>query len=385
MQPRHFRKAPGLGPRILFFSGGSALNGVSRMLKGCTHNSVHLVTTFDSGGSSAALRKAFNMPSPGDLRSRLIALADENITGHPEVCRLFTCRLPTNLQNRRLLARLDSMIGGKAALVADIPGSLRGLIRNQLGCFRDAMPRDFDLRGASIGNLILAGGYLDNHRRLDPIVSLFSKLVNVLGTVRAVIDDDLHLVTELEDGTRIIGQHRLTGKETPPPASPVRRLYLSAKPDRIEPVLPEMPGRNRRLIRQAELICYPPGSFYSSLVANLLPGGTGSAIAAADCPKVYIPNLGTDPEQIGMSMDGAVLTLLEYLRAGNGDSCRNEQLLNYVLLDSRQGRYPSSLSAATLQDLGIRVIDTPLISRHSAPYYDAELLVAALLSLVQER
>ena len=108
MQPGRFRKAPGLGPRILFFSGGSALNGVSRMLKGCTHNSVHLVTTFDSGGSSAILRKAFNMPSPGDLRSRLIALADENITGHPEVCRLLTCRLPTNLENRRLLARLET-------------------------------------------------------------------------------------------------------------------------------------------------------------------------------------------------------------------------------------------------------------------------------------
>jgi hypothetical protein len=34
-----------------------------------------------------------------------------------------------------------------------------------------------------------------------------------------------------------------------------------------------------------------------------------------------------------------------------------------------------------MRKLGIQVIDTRLISRHSAPYYDAELLVAALLSL----
>jgi hypothetical protein len=34
-----------------------------------------------------------------------------------------------------------------------------------------------------------------------------------------------------------------------------------------------------------------------------------------------------------------------------------------------------------MQELGIRIIDTRLISRKSAPYYDAELLVSALLSL----
>jgi hypothetical protein len=34
-----------------------------------------------------------------------------------------------------------------------------------------------------------------------------------------------------------------------------------------------------------------------------------------------------------------------------------------------------------MQDLGVQIIDTRLVSRESAPYYDAELLVSALLSL----
>ena len=55
-----YRKIPELGPRILFFSGGSALNGLCKTLKNYTHNSIHLVTPFDSGGSSAELRQAFN-------------------------------------------------------------------------------------------------------------------------------------------------------------------------------------------------------------------------------------------------------------------------------------------------------------------------------------
>jgi CofD-related protein of GAK system len=339
------------------------------------------VTPFDSGGSSATLRQAFSMPSIGDLRSRLIALADENITGHPEVYRLFTYRFPVDQPASELLAKLDLMIRGKAPLVAAISNPMRRLIRNQLGYFREAMPNDFDLRGASTGNLILAGGYLNNHKHLDPIIFLFSKLVNVLGTVRAVVNDDLHLAADLEDGSCVTSQQRLTGKEVAPLQSPVSRLFLSGHPDKPIPATAEIRKKNRRLIQQAELICYPPGSFYSSLVANLLPTGVGSAIAGTDCPKVYIPNLGQDPEQTGMTLDSSILTLLDYLRADNTDKCSTGKLLNFVMLDSKRGKYLSPISVPVMQEQGIQIIDTRLISKQSAPYYDAELLAAALLSL----
>ena len=381
MRLSRYQKAPELGPRILFFSGGTALTATSRVLKRYTHNSIHLVTPFDSGGSSAKLRQAFSMPSLGDLRSRLIALADENVTGHPEVYRLFAYRFPVDQPASKLMARLDLMIRGKEPLVAAISNPMRRLIRNQLGYFREAMPDDFDLRGASTGNLILAGGYLNNHKHLDPIIFLFSKLVNVLGTVRAVVNDDLHLAAELEDGSCVASQQRLTGKEVAPLQSPVSRLLLSGHPDKLKPAKAEIRKKNRQLIQQAELICYPPGSFYSSLIANLLPTGVGSAIAGADCPKVYIPNLGQDPEQIGMTLDSSILILLDYLRADNTDKCPNGKLLNFVLIDSKRGKYPSPISAPVMQEPGIRIIDTRLISKQSAPYYDAELLVSALLSL----
>jgi len=376
-----YRKAPELGPRILFFSGGTALNKTSRVLKNYTHNSIHMVTPFDSGGSSAKLRRAFAMPSIGDLRSRLMSLADENITGQPEVYRLFTYRFPTDTGRKQLLRQLENMIRGKDPLVAAISNPMRRLIRNQLGYFLDRMPDNFDLRGASTGNLILAGGYINNHQHLDPIIFLFSKLVDVLGTVRAVVNDNLHLGARLADGSSIIGQHRLTGKEVPRLESPVSKLFLSSDPDRDVPATATLRKKNKKLIQQADLICYPPGSFYTSLVANLLPAGICQAVAACDSPKVYIPNLGHDPEQIGMTADGAVQTLLEYLRDGASGDCQTGKLLNFVLVDSKRGRYPSPLSAGLMRELGVQVIDTRLVSRQSAPHYDAELLVSALLSL----
>jgi CofD-related protein of GAK system len=376
-----YRKIPELGPRILFFSGGSALNGLCKTLKGYTHNSIHLVTPFDSGGSSAELRQAFDMPSIGDLRSRLMALADETVLGHPEVYELFTYRFPKQADNQELRVRLEEMARGKSERIADVPNPMRRLIRNQLGYFLKAMPGDFDLRGASIGNLILVGGYLNNHHHLDPIIYLFSKLVNVQGTVRAVVNDDLHIAADLADGTRVIGQHRLTGKEVMPLTSPIAKLFLSKSRDSFKPASARLRKKNRKLISNADLICYPPGSFYSSVLANLIPEGVGQAIVSNDCPKVYIPNLGSDPEQIGMNFEQVIHALLDRLRADVPADCGNEKLLNFVLLDSSNGEYPEGLSSEFLNSLSIQMIDVRLISKQSAPYYDNDLLVSALLSL----
>ncbi|MCP4286728.1 MAG: GAK system CofD-like protein [Gammaproteobacteria bacterium] len=376
-----YQKAPELGPSILFFSGGSALREMSHELKNYTHNSIHLVTPFDSGGSSAKLRQAFNMPAIGDLRSRLMTLADETITGNPEVYRLFTYRLPKSVDNQTLLKRLKGLANGKDPMMVDIPNPMRRLIRTQLGYFREAMPKKFELQGASIGNLILTGGYLNNHKHLDPIIFLFSKLVGVLGTVRAVVNDDLHLGAKLDDGRRILGQHLLTGKEVAPLTSPIKNIYLADKDNNVPPIKSELRKKNRKLIERAELICYPPGSFYSSLIANFLPAGVGSAIASNTSPKIYIPNLGKDPEQIGMTMDQSILSLLHHLRVDAGQNCPYEQLLNFVMLDSKRGNYTSLPSQTLMNRLNIRLIDAELISKHSAPYYDPKLLTSALLSL----
>jgi CofD-related protein of GAK system len=376
-----YRRAPEFGPRLLFFSGGTALNKISRTLKAYTHNSIHLVTPFDSGGSSAQLRHAFDMPSIGDLRSRLMALADEAVTGQPKVYLLFNYRLPKQGSRAELAAQLDDIVGGNSPLVNEIPNPMRRLIRSQLEHFRAAMPADFDLRGASIGNLILAGGYMGNHQHLEPVLFLFSKLVNVLGTVRAVVNSSLQLGAELDDGSEVIGQHLLTGKETAPLTSPIRGLFLSSQPDKRVPAEAILRKKTQKLIAQADLICYPPGSFYTSLMANLLPRGVGNAIAGNDCPKVYIPNRGKDPEQIGMNARAAVDSLLDCLRADKARNTPSAKFLNFVLLDNRDKSPMADLPKKFLRERGIQAIRTRLVTKESAPYYDPELLVSTLLSL----
>jgi len=372
-----FLSSPKLGPRLLFFSGGSALNDISRCLKRYTHNSIHLVTPFDSGGSSQGLRLAFIMPAIGDLRSRLMALADETVLGQPDVFRLFTHRFSKAAGQEALAGELDAMVAGIHPLIAAIEQPMRTLIQNQLGTFSKGRPAEFDLRGASIGNLILAGGYLNQNKQLEPIIFLVAKLVGVLGTVKAVSDDNLHLAARLENGAVVVGQHLLTAKEHKPLSSPIAEIFLNRSLVAREPAMSVFPERNTALVQSADLICYSPGSFYTSLIASLLPRGVGRAIARRTVPKVYVPSLGDDPETPGMSLADRVNALLAVLRKDVGVECPVDRLLNLVVTD----RSLADTEAEAVEKLGVTVLRLDLISSKSDPYYDPVPLCEALVSL----
>ncbi len=376
-----YRRVPEVGPAVLFFTGGTALKSVSQELTQYTKNSVHLLTPFDSGGSSAKLRESFSMPAVGDIRNRLMALADSSITGNPEVYKLASFRLPEDKKPVQLREILDSMIDGQHALIRGVPNPMRRLVRLQLEFFRDAMPEGFDLQGASIGNLILTGGYLNYQRHLDPILYLFSKLLAVQGIVRPITSQPYHLAVELEDGQRILGQHRFSGKEGPSIHGRIKDVWITESCEENKPTDAHVRNKISQLIQKADLICYPPGSFYSSVIANILPKGVGKSVAKNSAPKVYIPNLGCDPEQIGMTLEDSIKTLLKFLRADAGSRVATSRLLDFVILDSQQGQYASPICSTKLRKLGVEVIDTPLVSEKSQPYYDSRLLVQALLSM----
>ncbi|MGY8870433.1 MAG: GAK system CofD-like protein [Pseudomonadales bacterium] len=379
MRISRYYKSPELGPKILFFSGGSALKQTSRILKYYTHNSVHLVTAFDSGGSSAKLRSAFDMPAIGDLRNRLLALADETVTGSPAIYALFNYRLPEVANDAELAAQLSGIAEGTDPLITAIQQPMRDLVRNLLTFFINVMPENFNLRGASIGNLLISGGYLTHNRQLEPVIFLLSKLINTLGKVHAITEESLHLTAHLEDGQRIVGQHRITGKEAPPLESRIKDISLSSDPDYYQKTQCQLSTTLSTLIKEADLICYPPGSFYSSILTNLLPVGVSESIQENTCPKVYIPSLGKDPELYGTTISQAIQQLLKYLKAENIKK-ENEQFLNIILLDSRF----TDIDTQTQQYLAsynIQIIDTPLVTPESTPYYSAEKLAHALLSL----
>lgn len=374
-----YKRSPELGPRILFFSGGTALRRTSRELIRYTHNSIHLITPFDSGGSSAVIREAFSMPAVGDIRNRLMALADQSVKGNPEIFDLFAYRLPKESGQAKLDEELSSMAIGDHPLVRRIPDAMRTMICGEFERFLELMPADFDLRGASVGNLVLTGGYLANRCQLDPVIYVFSKLVQVCGHVLPTVDRNLHLAARLEDGLIVVGQHNITGKEEAPISSPITDIWLTDSLQSQVPVDCRVHGTIKERIREADLICYPIGSFYSSLIANLLPWGVGEAVAQNGCPKVFVPNTVDDPESIGLSVADQAAQLHKYLRASGAPA--KSDVLDFVVLDTAGGEYPGGIDMDGLRAQGVEIVDCRLVTGTNAPLVDGQMLSEVLLSL----
>jgi len=373
---------PELGPRVLFFTGGTALADISRELAGHTYNSVHVVTPFDSGGSSASLRRVLDIPAVGDLRNRLLALADSAVTP-VEALTLCKRRLPEDGARDELLQELYTLASAHSPVWEDIPRVCGEVLRLHLHYFLEAMPVHFDPRGACIGNLILAGGWVHHGGDLLPALGMLSRLFRVRGLVLPVVQENLHLAAELENGELVVGQHRITGRGSALPA-PVRRLFLTRQ--RPESALPPAERRPRiaslvaTYIRAADCLCYPMGSFYTSLLANLLPVGVGASVSKAECPKLYIPNTGIDPEQQGLSVADRVALLLRTLRRDAGPHTDTARLLHTVLVDSARGSYPGGIDAEGITAQGVELRDLPLVQPDNVQRHIPELVTRAILA-----
>ncbi|MDU0355840.1 hypothetical protein RS130_19865 [Paraglaciecola aquimarina] len=113
----------------------------------------------------------------------------------------------------------------------------------------------------------------------------------------------------------------------------------------------------------------------------MLPTGVAQAIAKSDVPKVYVPNLGQDPEQFGTDLAECIRVLIKTLKSDFDSDIAPHKVLNVILIDSQNGHYSGELPKVELKKWGIQLIDIPLVTQQSAPFYDNHLLANALLTL----
>ena len=313
----------------------------------------------------------------GDIRNRLLALADPGKVS-PHILDFLQMRLPTTGEPASLLMELQAMAKQDHPFWSDTEPHDVAFLCHGLQGILQRLPKHFDLRGASVGNLLLTSVYLEHGRDFEPMLDCFSHFLHVRGQVLPVVDEALHLGCELEDGSFVLGQHKfkMLGLR-------VRRIFLTVHErllsektvcDVCRP--PAAKGVSAGIGR-ADVICYPMGSFYSSVLVNLLVRGVGKAIARRNCPKIFIPNLGWDPELGNTSLVSQTDILLETLRR-DAPFADNRDLLHYVLCDPKgdyQGRMDEDC-AKRLAQMGVTLRFVPLT--RDGRLHDPLLTLAAL-------
>lgn len=225
-----------VGKRIVTIGGGTGGFTVNRGLHSYPVIPTAICTVFDSGGSSGILRDEFGSLPQGDLRRCLIALADDKDDTLRE---MFQYRF-TN---------------------GDTPTALSD---------------------HSLGNLLL----LAAEKTWGPIEGIrrVSRMLGLQGKVLPISIDNAHLFAELSDGTTIKGEKTIDLRPLDDERL-VSRVWL-------EPTALICREAAEAII-SADIIVLGPGDIYSSIIPNLLVGGTAEAIAQSKAKVVYVANLMT--------------------------------------------------------------------------------------------
>lgn len=359
---------------MLFFSGGTALKKLSIFLKEKVF-SVHLLTAFDSGGSSAEIRKHFQVFALGDLRNRLLSLMDISSEAQRNKHKFLSYRLPQTRSPEALREEFKTIVQGEHPLVLTLSREDREVILFYLQYLYPRLPQNFSLAKASIGNLFLLGLYLHKQKDLNSFLEFSHTFLQIKGLVRPIVDASLDLLVYLEGGEKILGQHKITGKECPPLKKKIKNIYLYDK-QKKEIVRPAIAREVRQYILKSKLILYPMGSFFSSILCSLLVQGVGRTIGQSKARKIFIPNLGEDPELYGYSLLEQVEKLVEVLEVENW-----WQGVEIVLLDKKH-HFLTAQEKKFLESRGIEIVFRNLVSPESFPYYDASLLGNTLLGFL---
>jgi len=193
-----------------------------------------VVTVSDDGGSSGRLRKELNMLPPGDIRSCIVALSEDEA----------------------LLSRL----------------------------FQHRFAQGSGLQGHSFGNLFLAA-LTSITSDFGEAVRLSSEILVTRGHIFPATTSNVELEALMEDGTRVRGETKITASK-----GSIKELFLV--PSDVEPLPQTLDA-----IARADLITLGPGSLFTSLIPNLLVRGISEAIAASSAVKVYICNLMTQANE----------------------------------------------------------------------------------------
>lgn len=297
--------------RIVSIGGG---NGLSSLLRGLKRYAVAsqgeleitaVVTVTDDGGSSGRLRRDFDVLPPGDIRSCMVALS----------------------QDEQLLTRLfDYRFDGG-----------RGL------------------RGHSFGNLFLTAM---THLTGDfgHAVQLSSEVLAVAGRIYPSTSSNVRLEARLADDALVSGETRISRSK--------RRIErLSLNPRRVKP-LPE----TLEAIAKADLITFGPGSLFTSVIPNLLVEGIPKAIAESPARKAYFVNLMSQPGETTNFTAADHITMLRKHAGRYAKQVVDVCVLNSGPLGQQavaaygaKQAQPIQCDTAAVEKLGVEVVTTDLV------------------------
>ncbi|MDR1135374.1 MAG: YvcK family protein [Clostridiales Family XIII bacterium] len=315
--------------RIAVIGGGTGLSVLLRGIKKYKNDISAIVTVADDGGNSGTLREDLGMLPPGDVRSCILALADEE-------------------------------------------NAMQEILRYRF--------KEGRLAGQNIGNMMIAA-LNDVYGSFEEAVSRLSDILKIQGRVIPVTESELRLCAELANGNIVVGESQLA-KAAIGEGYPIKRVFMIPDDSVIS-------GQAREAVERADLILIGPGSLYTSIIPNFLSRGLTEALAASAGRKAYICNVMTQPgETDGFGVREHVRALENYIGSGileyviANNRILNDDTLSPYVKDGAIQVIPRTEDRKYLSSKGITLLDGDFIETKKGYIRHDSARIAEALSFI---
>ncbi len=288
--------------KIVVLGGGTGLSTLLTGLKEFPLDITAVVAVSDDGSSTGRLREEFNIPAIGDIRRVLVSISE-------------TEPLFEKLLNYRFITKSD-------------------------------------LNGHTVGNLLLTAA-TDITGSLAEGINTVSKVLNLKGEVMPLTEDNVILMGQMEDGTIIEGEEKIT-------ASPliINDIFYKEKPKVTPSVI--------KAIREADLIILSMGSIFTSIIPNLICLEVQEALQKSEAKIMYVCNMMTQPgETDNFSVSHHLKLLNKYLKSRkidvvivNSGKISNELIKRYETLEQKD---PVFFDVQEVKKLNVDIIQSNFI------------------------
>ncbi len=319
--------------KVVMFSGGRGTGALTEaLLKYPDIELTLLVNTYDDGLSTGLLRRFIpGMLGPSDVRkniSRFLKVRTD--TASQALHELIEYRLPDGTGTNEALLLLRSFVSlehnelthellvlrEKLALIQAKKASryLEAFLRYYEQ--RIVSFPEFTFSDCSFGNLLFAGCYLASGEDFNEAITNFSLFAEVGDRVLNITNGDNRvLVAMKENGKYLYDEASIVG---PQDNSRIQEIFLLPeyldqakyplgrfKIDNIRLLrnvesLPDINPVAEKMLREADIIIYGPGTQYSSLLPSYLTSGIAEAIQEnTRAEKIFIANIARDYDILG--------------------------------------------------------------------------------------
>jgi len=333
---------------IVLFSGGRGASSIAAALVRHSQTTLTMVVNGYDDGLSTGRVRAFvpGMLGPSDFRKSISTLMPEAERRHRALKIFLDHRLPRVANRAAAMGSLQPIANGSPAIadptLAEAYLDLSVLQAQTIGAYCRAFLRHegaqhangnaFDYSDCCVGNLLLAGCFIESEHDFNRAVAGFSGFCEARGKVLNITDGRNYVLTALKkDGVYLHDEETIV---SPQDDTPIQELFL------LDDYLPE--GERRKLqglplderfgflrersrtpcahteaiesIAAADLIIYGPGTQHSSLFPSYVTNGVAEAIMENErAEKVFVANLYYDNDIQHQTVEDLIANFRRYM------------------------------------------------------------------------